>query len=424
MKPAKLFNRNFTMMILGQIVSLFGNAILRFALPLYVLDATGNAAVFGGILALSMIPTILLSPIGGVIADRFPRQRIMYLLDFTTAALVLAFTLVFSSGGGVAAVAVMMMLLAVIQACYQPSVMSSIPLLASDENLMAANGVATQVQALSTLLGPILGGILYGVFGLFPILYASAGCFLASAVLEIFIRIPFVKAARTGRALVQIKSDLGDALHFLRRKKPMLLRFLFILAAINLFLSSLFMVGLPYLIKTHLGLSAQLYSYSEAALGVGSILGGLLSGLIARKLAFRRSHIFIAGTSLLMLPIVLSLALHLPAMAAYGIILTCVLLGMAGAAIFSIFGQTYMQQQTPTHLLGKVSSFVSAICMCAMPLGQAMYGVLFQAFQANVWAVVAFGALVSLLLSLVTGRALSRLESEAAEPLPGAEEAA
>ena len=49
MKPAKLFNRNFTMMIIGQIISLFGNAILRFALSLYVLDTTGSAAVFGGI---------------------------------------------------------------------------------------------------------------------------------------------------------------------------------------------------------------------------------------------------------------------------------------------------------------------------------------------------------------------------------------
>ena len=102
MKPAKLFNRNFTMMIIGQIISLFGNAILRFALPLYVLDATGNAAIFGGILALSMIPTVLLSPIGGVIADRFPRQRIMYVLDFATAALVAAFLLVFGAGGGAA----------------------------------------------------------------------------------------------------------------------------------------------------------------------------------------------------------------------------------------------------------------------------------------------------------------------------------
>ena len=79
----------FFLIVLGQIISLFGNAILRFALSLYVLDTTGSAAVFGGILAVSMVPTILCSPLGGVLADRVPRQRIMWGLDFFTAALVL-----------------------------------------------------------------------------------------------------------------------------------------------------------------------------------------------------------------------------------------------------------------------------------------------------------------------------------------------
>lgn len=73
-KNPHLFQRNFTIMILGQIISLFGNAILRFSLSLYVLDMTGSAAVFGTILALSMIPTIVLSPFGGVLADRLPSR--------------------------------------------------------------------------------------------------------------------------------------------------------------------------------------------------------------------------------------------------------------------------------------------------------------------------------------------------------------
>lgn len=75
MKPKKLFHRNFSLMIIGQIISLFGNAILRFALSMYVLDLTGSAAAFGTILAVSMIPTVLLSPVGGIIADRINRRN-------------------------------------------------------------------------------------------------------------------------------------------------------------------------------------------------------------------------------------------------------------------------------------------------------------------------------------------------------------
>lgn len=61
----KLFTKNFALLVLGQASSLFGNYILRLALSMYVLEVTGSAAVFAGILSIATIPTILLSPIGG-----------------------------------------------------------------------------------------------------------------------------------------------------------------------------------------------------------------------------------------------------------------------------------------------------------------------------------------------------------------------
>ncbi len=70
----KLFTRNFTLLVLGQASSLFGNYILRLALSMYVLEVTGSAAVFAGILSIATIPTILLSPVGGILADRAGRR--------------------------------------------------------------------------------------------------------------------------------------------------------------------------------------------------------------------------------------------------------------------------------------------------------------------------------------------------------------
>ena len=143
---SRLFQRDFTIMILGQIISLFGNAILRFSLSLYVLEVTGSAAVFGTILAVSMIPTVLLSPFGGVLADRLPKQKIMTILDFVTAGLIVFYDAVYGSAGNLAAVTIFMILLTLIQAFYQPSVQASIPLLASQEQLMAANGIVMQAD--------------------------------------------------------------------------------------------------------------------------------------------------------------------------------------------------------------------------------------------------------------------------------------
>lgn len=73
----KLFTRNFTFLILGQVSSLIGNYTLKFALSMYVLEQTGSASIFATLLAVAMLPTILLSPFGGILADRANRRNIM-----------------------------------------------------------------------------------------------------------------------------------------------------------------------------------------------------------------------------------------------------------------------------------------------------------------------------------------------------------
>lgn len=74
MKKEKLFTRNFTLLILGQVSSLTGNYTLKFALSMYVLEQTGSASIFAGMLSAALLPTVLLSPFGGILADRANRQ--------------------------------------------------------------------------------------------------------------------------------------------------------------------------------------------------------------------------------------------------------------------------------------------------------------------------------------------------------------
>lgn len=401
----KLFRRDFTLMVIGQIISLFGNAILRFALSLYVLTLTGSAAAFGGIMALSMVPMVFCSPLGGVAADRLPRQRIMAVLDFITAALVLLSAAALGSGG-LAVVTALMLALSTIQSFYQPSVTASIPLLADGEQLMAANSTVALVQALASLLGPILGGLLYSIFGLRPILTVSAACFFASAVLELFLHIPYEKPGRSYGALKQIAADLAQAARFLQRERPALLAVLLLLSSLNLFLAGLYTVGLPYLIKVHLGLSDLLYSYSQAALGLGSILGGVLPAILGKHMPIRRSYWYLLGVTVLLLPMALVLTSGTPALLAYGVIIATSLAGMVCVTAFNVSSLTFFQKSIPAGLLGKVSSFANAISTCALPLGQALYGALFE--LAVPWLVVVFALTSSAAISLLTGKAIGK----------------
>lgn len=408
---SRLFQRDFTIMILGQIISLFGNAILRFSLSLYVLEVTGSAAVFGTILAVSMIPTVLLSPFGGVLADRLPKQKIMTILDFVTAGLIVFYDAFYGSAGNLAAVTIFMILLTLIQAFYQPSVQASIPLLASQEQLMAANGIVMQVQALAGLLGPILAGMLYGIGGVKPILAASAVCFFLSAVMELFLRIPHEKREADGSPVRMALLDLKGAVTYLIRENTCLFKLLIVVAGINLFLSALFIIGLPYLVKIYLGMSAQAYGFAEAAMGMGSILGGLVSGLAGKKMPFKHSHYFLLGTPLLLIPVIPILLFQAPGKMIYAVLLFSVMIGMGFAALFTIAAQTFIQKSTPVHMLGKVGAFVSTICVCALPIGQAMYGGLFELFSGSPWVVVLVGTVISMMLAYAAKRTLRNAEA-------------
>lgn len=124
-----MWNRNFIMVVLGQIISLFGNAILRFALPLYLLNQTGSSALFGIVSACAFIPMIVLSPVGGIFADRVNKRNIMVVLDFTTALLVLAIILLLGKMNLVALLLCALFILYGINGAYQPAVQASIPIL-------------------------------------------------------------------------------------------------------------------------------------------------------------------------------------------------------------------------------------------------------------------------------------------------------
>ncbi len=65
----KLISKDFMLVVIGQIISLFGNAAIRFALPLYLLNQTGSSVLYGTVTACALIPAILLSPIGGIVAE-------------------------------------------------------------------------------------------------------------------------------------------------------------------------------------------------------------------------------------------------------------------------------------------------------------------------------------------------------------------
>lgn len=406
----KLFNRDFTLVAIGQLISLFGNAILRFALALYVLDATGSAAVFGSVTAIAVIPTILLSPFGGILSDRVNRRNIMAALDFATAALALGLGLLLSEENAVALITVTLLLLSVIQACYTPSVNSSVPLLQAEGNLVKANAVVSQVSMLANLIGPVLGGVLYGFFGAMPIILVSGVCFFLSAVLELFIHIPFQPLdAKTG-ILQIVKDDLRESIRFMTREQPDILRITLMIAVYSLFVVSTITVGLPYMIRTVLGLSSQLYGAAEGLMAAAGIAGGIASGFLAGRLKTGRLYWLLVLSGAALVPVGAAFLLDCGPMTCYIVITICIMAMQLLIALFSIFMLSLAQSRTPSHLLGKMTAYIMTLTMCAQPVGQALYGVLFDRFAGSLYLPLIATALIAAAIGLASRGLFARLE--------------
>lgn len=411
MKKEKLFTRNFTLLILGQVSSLTGNYTLKFALSMYVLEQTGSASIFAGMLSAALLPTVLLSPFGGILADRANRKHIMVALDALSGLSVLAAGLLLPLGRELWVIGALLVLLSVLAAFESPTVQACVPQMVSPQNLVQGNAVVSQVSAVTSLVTPFLGSLFYTAFGIGPVFAAAVVCFWLTALLECMIHLEYQKPPRTAGIGAIVREDLAVSAHFLRREQPDILKLLLLAALAGMFVSGTAVVGFPYLVRTVLGLSATYYGAAESAMGAAAILGSLCAGLLGKKLRVRDMAAIFLSFGLSLFPIGFSFLLPVGRMARYGVLLFFFCVCQLGVCIFSTYAITLIQQRTPKQLMGKVMSCVFTLSMCAQPVGQVVYGALFDCFSDSVyWVLIPTGMLICL-IAVASRGFLKRMEA-------------
>ena len=408
----KLFWRDFTLVVIGQIISLFGNAILRFALPLYLLRETGSSTLFGVVTACSFAPMVILSMVGGVLADRVNKRDIMVGLDFSTAAVILLFYFSLGKLPPVPLFIVVLMLLYGISGTYQPAVQASVPLLVAKEKLMAGNAVINQVNTLSGLLGPVIGGVMFTLWGIDPILLLSAACFTFSAIMEIFIHIPHEKRPREVGVFRVVGMDLKESYQFVKTEKPIFFSVVFLVSIFNLVLSAVMIVGTPILITQVLGMSDTMYGFTQGALALGGLCGGILTAIDIGKAENSKIRMCCFWFVLIAVAVMgISLFLNMPAIVSYWAITFMSFTAMGASTLFMVQIYTLVQTQTPPQLVGKIMAALISIAMCGQPIGQAIYGVLFDIFAAHTMGGFDWRLRVAaLLISLYSKKIFNQLE--------------
>jgi MFS family permease len=402
--PARLWTSDFAILLGGLIITLFGSGLLRFALSLYVLDITGRADIFATILAISYLPT-LLSPLGGVMADRVSRRYMICGIDYFNTAIMVIFILFLAQGEpSIYLIGTVMTLLGLTVAFAQPAVQASVPSIVASGRLEQANGLIGALGPLSNTLAPLIGASLYIIMPLNSMIIVSAVAFLVAAILETFLRIPFTKRASKGGVFRTIGHDLAEGFAFIRQK-TIIFKFIVLAALINLFVSPFYTVGVPYILRQSLQVGDFQYGLGMALMEIGMILGALTIGLFTRWLQARWVYLWFLTMVIAFVPPLFALSPLLltsgtPAYVLFfiGVVPLCLVVGL-----INIYFLTLLQKITPPELLGKVFATLMAISTCAFPIGQFLYGQVFQAFDpsATMWPTLIVAAISFIMVFII-----------------------
>lgn len=256
------------------------------------------------------------------------------------------------------------------------------------DKLTSGNAAVGVVNSLSSMIGMAVAGIVYGKFGLFPILAASAVCFAVTAVMDLLIRIPFKKQIASGSIAQIIKSDVYQSVRFMFKEKPILAKGSVIIFLIVFLLVSILMVGLPVLINQHLKLGMEYVGINQSIMMIGGLAGGIAAGALGSRLTISKSLLVLAIGSIFIVSMGLVFLFDTPVLIAYIIMTAAGALVFFSMQLFQIAAITFVQAETPIELVGKVLSVIMVLPFLAQAAGQVLYGVLFEYFESSPWIVI------------------------------------
>lgn len=385
--------RTFALILLAQFCSLLGQEVLQFVLPLYLLDVTGSGTRFGLVIACGFVPYTLLSPIGGVLADRTRKRGIMMGVNAALVAVLLVFLALKDTGDPFALVVFATMASFVAQALYQPSIQSTVPFVLAASDVPRGVALVSQIGSLTTLSGPVVGAAVYGAVGLVPVVWVSLAAFaLSGAVVALAVRFPCEPASWEGGALAMVRDDLAEAVRYLR-DKPLLLGGMATATFVNVSAGALISVGTVYVVTITLGLPAAYASFAQMAMGAGSLVGHSLLAIAPRRFSLRRSAPYVGGIAAAMgvAAWVLSPAAFIAPMAVFLVLTASYAFATMSGGLMGSCMLAELQAGAPSALVGKLIALFMTLVNCATPLGQAVFGVLFDVLPA--WTIALATAL-------------------------------
>jgi len=376
-----LKHRPFALLWTGQTTSRLGDSLYRIALAWWVLEKTGSATAMGTVLVFSQIPMLVFLLIGGVVVDRLPRLRVMFVSDILSG-LVITFVAVFSWLNllQIWHIYIASMVFGFVEAFFFPAYQAVVPQITPPELLTSANSLNGLSQRVTGIVGPALGAALVAAGGTSLTFGLDALSFFISALFVFpMLRLKLDMPQKQGEASETADSqksmkeafrqgflDLRDGFKLVATI-PWIWITILIFGFINITEASPRAVAMPFLIKQNLGADVGLLGIFGSAASLGFVTGMIWLGQYVRL--HRRGlvaylSVIVTGSALL------PFAFQLPV----AILIVSMFISGLSTSVFALIWTHTLQEMVPKDMLGRVYSIDALGSFVLLPVGFSIAG--------------------------------------------------
>ena len=382
-----------------------GDWMYNAALLGYVFVTTKSASWVAAATICRLLPYVLLAPIGGAIADRYPRRMVLLTGDLLRLLLMGALAAVVARGAPVALVLGLAALSSAAGSAERPAALALLPRLVGEARLGPANALLHTVQDMGVVVGPAIGALLLTVASASVAFLANAGTFAISALLISRLRRRTSSAGGSRGGIMHLSAGLRTA-----RMTAFVIP-LFVLVAMVELTYGAQTVQLVVYAKRSLGLGTGGYGLLLAASGVGGLLSAVVNGQLAtsRRLRF----VLVAAGALACATELVYAGVHVLAVA-----LVATVIGGAGLVSCEVVAETVLARVVPSATLGRVAGLFQAMSVAAMVGGAVLASILVSAtsLKSSFW-ILGGGALLVAVSSRLGLRGLDAASRRRADAL-------
>lgn len=404
-----LSRRDLRLLFGGLLVSATGSWAYNVALLAFVFERTGSLAWVGVAGLVRCVPPLVLSPYGGVVAERTERIRLMVGADVICAIWQGALAAVAVSGAPVVLALVFAGLTAASNVVYDPAVAATIPSVVNEQELVAANALNGTIDNLVVIAGPAVGAVLLALSSPAWVFAINGASFAAAAMIVSRMR------ARSRPVDVTEEGTAGPL-----RQMTVGARTIARLASARTLVAFSMLVSFVYGTDTvlfvgvsahRLGTGAKGFGYLMAGLGIGGIVIAAAVDRLARSR--RLAPIILVGALGYCLPTALLTVIHSPELA-----FAVQIVRGASTLVVDVLAITALQRAVPSDQLARVFGMFSALFIGAIALGTVVTPAIVSAFGLSAaLLIMAFGPAAAALLGWPALRSVDRRSAARAEAL-------